>query len=82
MVGPLPNLHMTGVLSDNPNSSSTKTYIPSWLPGPRPAALLSPDSSMVAMLSLLHLSGLMFPFSFPDLLANSFLLPQSLSQES
>lgn len=59
MAGQLPNLRMTDVLSDNPNSSLTKISILTALdPDLQHSWAMIPDSYMMPMLSLLYLSSL------------------------
>lgn len=64
MVGPLLKLHSTDTLpSDSPELLLTKIYVPSLLPWTHPFWAMIPDSYTIAVLSLLHLSGLVFtPF--------------------
>lgn len=50
MVGPLPNLHMAGVLSNNLNSLLTKTYIPSLLPQTQTCIFLSHNPDLTWLL--------------------------------
>ena len=82
MTGLLPNLHVADVLSNNPNSSLSKTCLPSCCSVPRCAALLSQEPQLLLIGSLCPALLSSGSYSSSIKVVISFLLPFSIARES